>query len=920
MAFTRAFGTLGRFAAPVLLVSMGAVVASFAGAGCGGDDTDPQAQGTGGASASSSAQGPGGANGATGGGQPEGVSIPELGAPVIAAYDEHGLLHLTCEADDDCYAALGYFHASNRFFFMDFIRNLVRGRLGSLVKAGATVLDLDFANRHFFATRKGEPLEEVLYEKASDRVKGHLDAFTRGVNAWIGDMRKGRNGATLTKEYEFALLVKEAIRDWEPADSAAVGLYVLNSLSNNSGSELALAEELPLFDPTLAADLFSFRPVFPAFTIPLGGGSLVPGGPGAPDGGGSGAPWLALAPHRELFARASAVLRGVGGRSGPSWASGDIGSNNWVVGPSRTAAGNALLANDPHLGLLNPSIWFPVEIDAKSKGKGEYHVAGSTFPGLPAVMIGHNEAIGWGVTTAFWDLADVYVETLSSDGKAVKLEGKDVPLFEKTFSFEDSSTGKTIEKTFRWVPHHGPVVSVDEEAGTAVSIRWTAHEGGTDLDAFFALARAGSVDEAREAVKLATNANQNFVVVDTKGNFGWFPYVQAPHRPWASAELAPWLPLPGDGSAEWDGYVPIEDLPQLSNPAMGVIATANQDLTGAYFDGDPLNDDQLALQRHDRDEGARQQRILDLLEAGGSDHTVETMNAIQGDTFVLYGPIVGTAVVIAASSTTLEPDEQAVVDALAGWQFTCPTGLDGSDAVASKPAADEVEVSEAVGCTAFHATLFSVLHAALGDEIAAAGIEAPGGVLKSGYWPLYLVTRALLDPTSIASGELFWDDVTTEDVVETRDEILLRGVSLAADALAASGGPEKWQWGRLHTLTLRSIFDSFGLTAYNEGPWAAPGGLYTVNVASPRNRALPKEGAPFNFQFDAGPSVRFVVEAHPDGPRMTYQIPGGSDLHRESPFYNNLVAKWLENEPIDFPFGPDAIGEPALTITVQPAP
>jgi penicillin G amidase len=368
-----------------------AVLVAVAAASCG-DDPIPEAR-TAGAGA--------GGSGGTGGSAPSGITIPGLSAPVTATYDENGLLHLGCESDADCFSALGYFHAANRFFFMDFIRNLVRGSLGSVVKAGATVLERDYANRHFFATTAGQPLEDKLYEDASEPVKGAMAAYTKGVNAWLGDMRAQRNGATLTTEYDFALMVKDNIRDWEPQDSAAIGLYVLNDLSNNSDGELSLAEMLPAFDPTLAADLFSPQPVFDAFTLPAAIQQAAP--PPLPP-----TTFERLAQAAPLVGGAFEKVAAVGSRT-RGVSPGDIGSNNWVVGPGRTAAGNALLANDPHLALTNPSIWFAVELDGKSAGKGgALHVAGSTFPGLPAIMVGHNESIGWGVTTAYYDLADVY--------------------------------------------------------------------------------------------------------------------------------------------------------------------------------------------------------------------------------------------------------------------------------------------------------------------------------------------------------------------------------------------------------------------------------------------------------------------------------------------------------------------------------
>ena len=866
-------------------------------AACGDDGTTST-------TTSSSSTGGGGTGGSGGaGGNDVGVVIPGLTSPVSAAYDQNGILHLSCATDDDCFSALGYFHAQNRFFFMDFVRNLVRGKLANLVKAGDLVLEKDYANRQWFSTAEGEPLEKKLYDDASPAVKGHLDSYTRGVNAWIGDMRAGKHGATLTSEYDFALIVKENIRDWEPEDSAAVGLYVLDDLSNNSGGELDLGAQVPAYDPALAADLFSPVPVFDAFTVTSSNAAPPSGVAGPSD---------ALADFAPLFAAAHTRLDLVGGGRelrNP----GDIGSNNWAVAPSRTTAGNALLANDPHLSLTNPSIWFPVEIDAKSDGNGTFHTAGSTFPGLPSTMVGHNESIGWGVTTAYWDLADVYLENESVDGTTVSFNGADVPIVEKTFTFDDAKTATKIDKTFRWVPHHGPIMSEDPATHTAVTIRWRGHEGGRDLDAFFDIGTSSTVGEAKAALEAnASSSSQNFLFVDKTGDIGWYPFAKVPGRSWATQSLPPWMPLPGDGSAEWEAPVPFASLPQLTNPPAGVIATANADMTGASADGDTLNDGQAAIQAIDKAEGTRIQRILDRLETGLNAHTPDTMHDIQGDDYSLYGEIVVPTVLAAAGNATLSANQQAVIDALTGWDYTCPTGLDGTDPATSPDSTDPVAAKASIGCSAFHATLFAIVQDALGDEI-----EASGAGL-SGRWNLHLVVRALKDPLSISSGDMMWDDVSTTGTVETKDEILLKAVEDAGTALAVTGQPNDWRWGRIHTLSLRSIYDSFGVATYNIGPFAAAGGQYTVNVASPNARSIPADGKPWDFAFSAGPSVRFVIEATPSGPHMTYELPGGADLHTDSPFFNNLLPNWLANKPIDFPFGLGAVPNPAKTVVVFP--
>lgn len=256
-----------RHLAPLLVLSLAALAGS---ASCDDPEESGASSGVAGAGGSGGGAGAAGSAGQAGGAA-EGVQIPGLQGEVSATYDEHGFLHLTCANDDDCSAAMGYFHAANRFFFMDFVRHLVRGQLGAIVKAGSVVLDLDYTNRQFFATPEGKPLEDAFIEQADEGTKKAMDAYARGVNAWIEDMKAKRNGASLTEEYGFALLEKENIRAWEPQDSAAVGLYMLRDLSETGSGEIYLGDALGKLPPGLASDLLSLRPLYDAYTLTASG-------------------------------------------------------------------------------------------------------------------------------------------------------------------------------------------------------------------------------------------------------------------------------------------------------------------------------------------------------------------------------------------------------------------------------------------------------------------------------------------------------------------------------------------------------------------------------------------------------------------------------------------------------------------------
>jgi penicillin amidase len=342
----------------------------------------------------------------------------------------------------------------------------------------------------------------------------------------------------------------------------------------------------------------------------------------------------------------------------------------------------------------------------------------------------------------------------------------------------------------------------------------------------------------------------------------------------------------------------------MFNPPAGFIATANQEMSGASADGNPTNDGQEAIQSWEKADGTRMKRIVDLIAAGNSDHTPDTMLAIQGDTRILIGELIVPSL-LAAAKTSQDAGVAEVASALAEWQFTCPTGLAG-DKKDSPKSIDAGESRESIGCSAFHITLYALGVAAFEDELKAADVSV-GSVDRAN-----MLARALGKPGTLLGGEAFWDDVSTPDKTETRDEILVAAMGAAAKTLGDLGASkDEWRWGRIHSLTLRSIFDNFGVPSYNFGPVATPGGIHSVNVA------IPSATKGLDLYHNSGASLRTVIEVDDSGPRMRFQYPGGASLHRDSPFYNNMVPRWLKNEPVAFPFG--LVTNAAIQITIKPA-
>ena len=827
----------------------------------------------------------------------EGFFIDGLSAEVQVHFDEWGIPHIDCQTDADCAAALGYVHASDRFAQMDIRRRLTSGRIHQLV--GSLAMDLDASNRALYSTPDGLPAELALLDSVSPETRALLDAYANGVNAWLRDLDLERNGVVLQDEYNFPLVNLETIPPWAPEDSLSTVLALINQLTNDADRELDLGEAYALVDPVTASDWYGPTPatdttILNEFEFPKAQGPAQR--------------VISALTHERLVqnlpairdARARLAAADLLGDADPE---SDRGSNNWVVGPSQTADGVALLSNDPHLGLSNPAVWYYAHVDAMTNGEGDFHAAGQSFAGMPWIVIGHNENIAWGATNSFFDMSDVYLETLSEDGSGVLFDGEVVPFIEVEFTMTPFDADPET-RTLRFVPHHGPVLSLDEENGTAISLMWTGNRVTTDGNFLTQMMAASTVDEGRQAATNVTSIGQNWVMIDTEGSIGWFPYNQIPLRSWASMDAPTFLPLPGDGSAEWEGILPYEALPQSYNPESGWIATANNDMTGALMDGDPYNESSTPLQVYAA-VGYRAFRIHELLEAQLGDHSAETMLETVGDVQSAVGLHLVPVILDHLGEATLSDEAALVVAALNAWDGECPTGLTGIE-VDAEASSDAAVLASSAGCAAFHVIFGQLYEEAYADEIAAAG--ATRNPTRQSF------IRLLLRPETLGNGDGYWDDVSTASVETVEDAVIGAFESAGAwltENLGASAS--EWLWGRVHTVTLRAdLFDSFGIEVFNNGPFANDGGQYTVDVANARNLGG------HDYSHGAGASTRFVCQAPESGVRCTVQLPGGQRHYRESDNYDDLFRRYLQNEPVDLLFDiAEASASASSTITFE---
>ncbi len=811
---------------------------------------------------------------------PPDFRIEGLTSPADVHVDEHGMTHIQCDTDLDCVAVQGYMHAYHRFAQMELRRRLARGQVSEV--AGEIALDFDRASRTRFMTGEGEYLEDAWYRKSSPLAKSYLEAYASGVNTFIDDLQAGRNGAKVSTELTSPLITfdLENMRDWEPQDSVGCGVLLIDDLSNRAGSDIARGEWVAA--GMTADQLFDIQGQMtgvPINTIETSGESYPTNTLlGWPDASQMEPAIQRLRMHGSVLQRANEQFK----LSELFYKGEDpAASNNWVIGPSKSATGKAMLANDPHLSLTNPSLWYLVSLDSKSSGSGDLNVRGVSFAGIPGILLGHNEDIAWGATVVGYDISDAYVETLNATDDAVMFNNAEVPITEvmHTYNVLVDDTVEQRTETIRVVPHHGPILVWDPDTDTAISYKWSGLDVDNDFDAFYGLALASNMAEAKTALENATSTNQNFVVIDRQDNIGWFPYTRVPIRPWASLAAPPWLPLNGDGTQEWSGYMDYADLPQMENPTNGYIITANQDMSGALADGDPTNDGYNMLQSY-AETGWRQNQINVRFQAKAM-LNADDMRFIQMDNTMFIGNQIAPAVAGYITNATLDQDSQQIADILDGWNGGCPTGVDGID-LEDPDSSDATEASESIGCTVFHVFMHELAAAAFADELMGTG----AGIGTSAYNALSIL---ISDSTRLQGGDAYWDNTSTDGPPETADMIVVDALAATAARMESEFGADTndWRWGRIHNLSLTADLYSNFVESFNNGPYSTPGGWGTVNVARPASLGSS------NYRHPAGASMRLVVENTDAGFKSWMTLPGGNQHFRRTPFYDNLLEGWI---------------------------
>ncbi|MDH3228428.1 MAG: penicillin acylase family protein [Alphaproteobacteria bacterium] len=504
--------------------------------------------------------------------------VPGLSAPVEVWRDRYGVPHIFADSLHDAWFALGYVHAQDRMWQMEFTRRLGAGRLAEVM--GEPALDAD----RFFRTLGLYRLAEAQAESLSAQARGALDSYASGINAWLD-----HRAAALPPE--FTLLGYEP-EPWRPADSLVWGRLLAYQLSTNWTTELLRARLALRLPKALLVELWPTGPPDSPVTIDASGRAAATG-----------------------FDRPTGFLAPT-----PGWLDSRGASNAWVIGASRSASGAPILANDPHLELAVPSQWYLARLVTP-----ERELAGATAPGVPFTVLGHNGSVAWGMTSMGGDTQDLFVETLDPADPARYLTPEGPLPFvtrRQTILVSDSDPVTLTVRATR----HGPVISdfladMDAVAGmNAVIALASMSEAAGDATAE-ALAAMPLARDAAAFADAAANFEApalNIFFADTQGAIGMVAPGRIPVRRRGDGSL----PARGaDGLQDWVGSIPRDERPRVLNPASDILFNANNKLVDESYSW---------FIARDWEEPHRARRVAEILAARPR-HSAEDMPALQAD-------------------------------------------------------------------------------------------------------------------------------------------------------------------------------------------------------------------------------------------------------------------------------------------------
>lgn len=731
---------------------------------------------------------------------------------VNVVFDDNRVPHVFAKNDHDVYFTQGYLMARDRLWQMEFYTLAASGRLAEVV--GERALELDrYSRRMGMADAAKKVYENGKTNKIFDEV---LNAYSAGVNTYIKQLRY----KNLPVEYK---IIGYQPEEWSPYKTILMMMNMRNVL-NGGSDDFRMSNALSKYGMEVMKDLFPNYPSNESPIIPVGTKwNFTPVPVPAP-------PTQISAPMSVSESVAFDIPQH----------SPEIGSNNWAVGGEKSATGLPILANDPHLQLTLPSIWYQMQLCTPTM-----NVYGACLPGAPGVVIGFNKDVAWGVTNVGSDVMDFYqIKFKDNTKREYWYNGAWKPTTMRIEEFVVKGRPESLKDTV-YSTHHGPIVynaasdkNFNQNVPVGHAMRWVAHEKeGTDLMAFYYLNRAKNYDDYRKALTYYVAPAQNFVFASNQNDISITPNGKLPLK-WK--EQGKFIMDGSNPAHDWQGWIPVEQNPTVKNPPRGFVSSANQ------FSADPTYPYYLGWRFAPSERAIRINERLEKMQKA----TVDSLRMLQNDNFNVEArrilPVL-MKILNADSSETKNPAYQT----LAKWNM--------------KNDANEV------GATIFERWIKELRYTVFEDEFPMTNLKTP---------MVYPSRNRMWDMVVKEPTAKWFDNVSTKNKQETLQDVVKQSFKASIDSLTMKLGPmnaETWAWNKVKSTDINHLgrLPGFGRQDIPNG-----GGAGIVNATTELN----------------GPSWRMVVQLDKGWPKAYGLYPGGQSGNPASPFYDNMIDKWAKGE------------------------
>ena len=729
------------------------------------------------------------------------IKLSGIKGRVEIRFDEQMIPHIFADNNYDAYYAQGYITAKDRLWQMDFQTRFASGRLSEVV--GSKAIELDRYQRRMGMMFGAENMVKAMQK--DKQIKETMDAYTAGVNAYIASLHPA------DYPIEFKLL-NYSPENWSPVNSALL-LKLMSATLAGGSNEFYMSNILNKYGPEVVKNLF---PDYPYREDPI-----IP----------EGTKWD-FKPLAVKQATASAISKTSYNIRTPQIKEG-IGSNNWALSGAKTSSGLPILANDPHLDLTLPAIWYQLQLVSN-----DMNVCGVSIPGAPGIIIGFNKKVAWGVTNVGADVLDWYsIKFRDQSKKEYWYDNKWNPSKIRIENIAVSG-GQTIIDTVYYT-HHGPVVYQDDQKPAKFSkannipegyaLRWIAHDASNDTRTFYMLNRAKNYSDYREAIKFYTAPAQNFLFASAEGDIGITPSGYFPLKWKGQGKFL----MDGSNPAnDWQGRIPAEQNPTVKNPPRNFVSSANQFSTNSsypYY----INWEFSGYERARRINN----RLTVMTQAN-----VDSLRNLQNDNYSILAENIKPLLVKSINTQRLNASEQQSFEIIKKW--------------------NKFFNANEIGASIFEIWQKELINQIWADDFA------------DNQTPMRFPARDRTVELLINEPVSKWYDNIHTPKIENREDVILSSFKFAVDSLERKFGPmnKDWQWGNVkhsHVPHLAKIA-GFGSGFINNG-----GSKTSVNAMNETN----------------GPSWRMIV-ALGENVKAYGLYPGGQSGNPGSFYYDDMINNW----------------------------